>query len=107
MAGSFMREGIEAEAWQEWEAKCHGRILPIETTASLAKKAAAIPSLCGTEATFVLRLCFRSTDSTSSMVDPLRKRGYILNPPQKLVEGFRQCTEAVAAFRFGPVRESY
>jgi hypothetical protein len=23
------------------------------------------------------------------------------------VEGFRQSTEAVAAFRFGPVRESY
>jgi hypothetical protein len=37
----------------------------------------------------------------------LRKRGYILNPPQKLVEGFRQSREAVAAFRFGPVRESY
>jgi hypothetical protein len=37
----------------------------------------------------------------------LRKRGYILNPPQKLVEGFRQSMEAVAAFRFGPVRESY
>ncbi len=38
----------------------------------------------------------------------LRKRGYILNPHQKLVvEGFRQSTEAMAAFRFGPVRESY
>jgi hypothetical protein len=38
----------------------------------------------------------------------LRKRGCILNPRQKLVvEGFRQSTEAVAAFRFGPVRESY
>src|SRR5437667_11949667 len=37
-----------------------------------------------------------------------RKRGYILNPHQELVvEGFRQSTEAVAAFRFGPVRESY
>jgi hypothetical protein len=37
-----------------------------------------------------------------------RKRDYILNPHQKLVvEGFRQSTEAVAAFRFGPVRESY
>jgi hypothetical protein len=24
-----------------------------------------------------------------------------------MVEGFRQSTEAVAAFRFGPVRESY
>jgi len=37
-----------------------------------------------------------------------RKRGYIVNPHQKLVvEGFRQSTEAVAAFRFGPVRESY
>jgi hypothetical protein len=39
---------------------------------------------------------------------PFRKRGYILNRRQKLVvEGFRQSTEAVAAFRFGPVRESY
>jgi hypothetical protein len=39
---------------------------------------------------------------------PFRKRGYIVNPHQKLVvEGFRQSTEAVAAFRFGPVRESY
>ena len=38
----------------------------------------------------------------------LRKLGYILNPHQKLVvEGFRQSTEAVAAFRFGSVRESY
>ena len=37
-----------------------------------------------------------------------RKRGYIVNPHQKLVvEGFRQSTEAVATFRFGPVRESY
>jgi hypothetical protein len=38
----------------------------------------------------------------------LQKRGYILVPGGKLrVEGFRQSTEAVAAFRFGPVRESY
>ena len=38
----------------------------------------------------------------------LRKRGYILAPHDQLVvEGFRQSTEAVAAFRFGPVRESY
>lgn len=37
-----------------------------------------------------------------------RKRGYIVNPHQRLgVEGFRQSVEAVAAFRFGPVRESY
>jgi hypothetical protein len=37
-----------------------------------------------------------------------RKRGHIVNPHRKLVvEGFRQSTEAVAAFRFGPVRESY
>jgi hypothetical protein len=37
-----------------------------------------------------------------------RKRGYIVQPPASLVvEGFRQSTEAVAAFRFGPVRESY
>ena len=38
----------------------------------------------------------------------LRKRGYILSPHgQLVVEGFRQSTEAVAAFRFSPVRESY
>ena len=38
----------------------------------------------------------------------LRKRGYIVAPhAQLVVEGFRQSTEAVAAFRFGPVRESY
>jgi hypothetical protein len=38
----------------------------------------------------------------------LRKRGYIMTPrSQLIVEGFRQSTEAVAAFRFSPVRESY
>ena len=37
-----------------------------------------------------------------------RKRGYIVNPHRKLVvEGLRQSMEAVAAFRFGPVREFY
>jgi len=37
-----------------------------------------------------------------------RKRLYIVNSHRKLVvEGFRQSTDAVAAFRFGPVRESY
>lgn len=38
----------------------------------------------------------------------VRKPGYILNPHALLrVDGFRQSTEAVAAFRFSPVRESY
>lgn len=38
----------------------------------------------------------------------VRKRGYVVEPHRKLVvEGFRRSTEAVAAFRFGPVRESY
>ena len=38
----------------------------------------------------------------------LRKRGYIVPAHgQLVVEGFRQSSEAVAAFRFGPVRESY
>jgi hypothetical protein len=38
----------------------------------------------------------------------LGKRGYILKPHgQLLVDGFRQGMDAVAAFRFGPVRESY
>ena len=37
-----------------------------------------------------------------------RKRGYLIEPGRELVvEGFRQSTDAVAAFRFGPVRESY
>ena len=38
----------------------------------------------------------------------VRKRGYLVAPHRQLVvDGFRQSTEAVAAFRFGPVRESY
>lgn len=38
----------------------------------------------------------------------VRKRGYILGPHARLaVDGFRQSTESVAAFRFSPVRESY
>ena len=37
-----------------------------------------------------------------------RKRGYVIEPHRQLVvEGFRQSRDAVAAFRFGPVRESY
>lgn len=37
-----------------------------------------------------------------------RKRGYAVEPHRILVaDGFRQSTEAVAAFRFSPVRESY
>lgn len=36
------------------------------------------------------------------------KRGYLIDPHRQLVvEGFRQSTDAVAAFRFGPVRKSY
>ena len=38
----------------------------------------------------------------------VRKRGYIMAPRSRLrVEGFRQSTEAVAAFRFSSVRQSY
>jgi hypothetical protein len=38
----------------------------------------------------------------------LRKPGYIMAPHSQLkVEGFRQSMDAVAAFRFSPVRESY
>lgn len=38
----------------------------------------------------------------------VRKRGYVIEPHRTLiVEGFRQSREAVAAFRFSPVRESY
>jgi hypothetical protein len=59
---------------------------------------------------FVLRLCSPSMASMSSMAGPLpfAKRGYIVDPHRKLVvEGFRQSTDALAAFRFDPVRESY
>jgi hypothetical protein len=38
----------------------------------------------------------------------VHKRGYLMAPRSELkVDGFRQSTEAVAAFRFSPVRESY
>lgn len=38
----------------------------------------------------------------------VRKRGYVIDRHRTLVvEGFRQSREAVAAFRFSPVRESY
>lgn len=38
----------------------------------------------------------------------VRKRGYVIDPHRTIaVEGFRQSTDAVAAFRFSPVRESY
>ncbi|MEY2485296.1 MAG: hypothetical protein QOH39_944 [Verrucomicrobiota bacterium] len=38
----------------------------------------------------------------------LKKRGYVIAPHSQLVvEGFRQSTETVAAFRFSSVRESY
>ena len=38
----------------------------------------------------------------------VRKPGYIMAPRSELkVDGFRQSTESVAAFRFSPVRESY
>jgi hypothetical protein len=38
----------------------------------------------------------------------LRKRGYVVEPHRTLVvDGFRQSADSVAAFRFGPVRESY
>ncbi len=38
----------------------------------------------------------------------VRKRGYVIDPGRTIeVEGFRQSNDAVAAFRFSPVRESY
>jgi hypothetical protein len=38
----------------------------------------------------------------------IRKPGYVMAPHAELkVDGFRQSTESVAAFRFSPVRESY
>jgi hypothetical protein len=47
-------------------------------------------------------------DAVDGRKASLRKRGYILRPHERLkVEGFRQSSEAVAAFRFSSVRESY
>jgi hypothetical protein len=38
----------------------------------------------------------------------IAKRGYLMEPhSQQRIEGFRESTDAVAAFRFSPVRESY
>jgi hypothetical protein len=49
-----------------------------------------------------------SVDGLDGRPASFRKRGYIVNSHRKLVvEGFRQSTDAVAAFRFGPARESY
>jgi len=59
---------------------------------------------------FRLEIVLRSMASMSSMVGPLHFANAVrsLIPSRKLVvEGFRQSTEPVAAFRFGPVRESY
>lgn len=47
-------------------------------------------------------------DVIDGRVASVRKRGYIIEPHRRLVvEGFRQSTDAVAAFRFSSVRESY
>ena len=76
----------------------------------LAKKGAIIPWWCESERTYALRLVLSvdGLDVLDGRTASFRKRGYLLNRRQKLVvEGFRQSTEAVAAFRFGPVRESY
>jgi len=76
---------------------------------SLGKKAAAIPlsfetkPICGWKLFSVDGL-----DVLDGRRASLRKRGYIMTPrSQLIIEEFRQSTEAVAAFRFSPVRESY
>ena len=47
-------------------------------------------------------------DVMDGRTSSLHKRGYIIKPHRQLVvDGFRQSADAVAAFRFGPVRESY
>ncbi|MEO7166171.1 MAG: hypothetical protein ABI787_10865 [Spartobacteria bacterium] len=47
-------------------------------------------------------------DVIDGRADSVRKRGYVIGPHRTVVvEGFRQSTEAVAAFQFSSVRESY
>jgi hypothetical protein len=57
---------------------------------------------------FEIVLSVDGLDVIDGRTASVRKPGYILNPHGQLsVDGFRQSTEAVAAFRFSPVRESY
>jgi hypothetical protein len=73
----------------------------------LAKKAAVIPLWCRSDFRLEIVLSVDGLDVIDGRPASFRKRGYCVNPHRKLVvEGFRQSTEAVAAFRFGPVRES-
>ena len=61
-----------------------------------------------TDARVEIVLSVDGLDVLDGRTASLRKRGYILGPHARLtVDGFRQSTESVAAFRFSPVRESY
>lgn len=61
-----------------------------------------------TDYRFEVVLSVDGLDVMDGRAASFRKRGYAIAPHQRLVvDGFRQSAEAVAAFRFGPVRESY
>jgi hypothetical protein len=61
-----------------------------------------------TDARMEVVLSVDGLDVLDGRTASLRKRGYILGPHARLtVDGFRQSSESVAAFRFSPVRESY
>ena len=74
-----------------------------------AKKAGVIPLSFATEALRLeVVLSVDGLDVIDGRTASFGKRGYVIEPHRQLVvEGFRQSTDAVAAFRFGPVRESY
>jgi hypothetical protein len=61
-----------------------------------------------TDARMEVVLSVDGLDVLDGKTASLRKHGYILGPRARLtIDGFRQSMEAVAAFRFSSVRESY
>lgn len=61
-----------------------------------------------TDLRFEVVLSVDGLDVIDGRAASVRKPGYILDRHAELrIDGFRQSTEAVAAFRFSPVRESY
>ena len=61
-----------------------------------------------TSARFEIVLSVDGLDVLDGKAASFNKRGYLIDPNGELeVDGFRQSTESVAAFRFGSVRNSY
>lgn len=61
-----------------------------------------------TDARIEVVLSVDGLDVVDGRAASFRKRGYVIAPRGRLnVEGFRQSSDAVAAFRFGSVSESY